>query len=76
VGGDQEAEALTAVTINVVKKSGRKPSGAFVSTQDTLGKALANIKEQQRKRQEASMAKKRAEDEAKVKEHQHKLRIC
>ena len=47
VGGDQEAEALTAVTINVVKKSGRKPSGAFVSTQDTLGKALANIKEQQ-----------------------------
>ena len=40
VRGDQEAEALTAVTINMVKKSGRKPSGAFVSTQDTLGKAL------------------------------------
>ena len=76
MGGDQEAEALTAVTINVVKKSGRKPSGAFVSTQDTLGKALANIKEQQRKPQEARMAKKRAEYEAKVKEHQHKLRIC
>ena len=76
MGGDQEAEALTAVTINMVKKSGRKPSGTFVSTQETLGKALANIKEQQRKRQEASMAKKRAEDEAKVKEHQHKLRIC
>ena len=76
MGGDQEAEALTAVTINMVKKSGRKPSGTFVSTQETLGKSLANIKEQQRKRQEASMAKKRAEDEAKVKEHQHKLRIC
>jgi hypothetical protein len=33
-------------------------------------------KEQQRKPQEARMAKKRADYEAKVKEHQHKLRIC